>query len=86
MSVAEEDEKTAASKISPASQIVGAQWQLAPNPVVITLAGVISELTAVKCQSGREESARVINAEECWRNRRCLSEKNGWTSTPFQER
>lgn len=46
---------------SSASEIVGAQWQLAANPVVITLAGVISELTAVKCQSSREESARVIN-------------------------
>lgn len=32
------------------------QWQPAPNPTIITLMRLISELAAVKCQGGKEES------------------------------
>lgn len=32
------------------------QWQPTPNPTIITLMRLISELAAVKCQGGKEES------------------------------
>ena len=32
------------------------QWQPTPNPTIITLMRLISELAAVKCQAGKEES------------------------------